>query len=231
VAVRSVSTSQNAGLHNYCTTRYLHPLDKRPEITMSVLQQDSLPRPRTERGSPAHPAEARHLQLVTSHAAGPSLLQSAAAAASRLLALPGAASVCVVDIETGLVLVERARHYADPAGGRRLTQRLHAAREFFGVPAGEIEEIAVTTEDSYHLLCHVGNWGALGAWMGLVMARHAGNLAMARRELTTLRTGSPETWSRPRGTWITRDPAAPATAAGATWARRSRPPGTAAGAE
>ena len=198
---------------------------------MSVLQQDSMPLPGPGRGVPAHPAEPRHLQLVTSPSAGPSLLQSAAAAVSRLLALPGAASVCVVDIETGLVLVERARQFADPAGGRRLAQRLHAAREFFGVPAEEIEEIAVTTGDSYHLLCHVGNWGALGAWVGLVMARDAGNLAMARRELTTLRTSSPETWTRPRGTWVARDSTPRAAGSGATWARRSRPAGTATAAE
>lgn len=104
------------------------------------------------------------------------------AALREMVTIPGARYSCVADDVTGDVLAEHGRPGTDPAAAVRWGSRLRAALR----PAGELEDVMITAEGTYHLLRLVRT-DARTVLVHLSVDRARGNLAMARRALGAVR--------------------------------------------
>ena len=104
------------------------------------------------------------------------------AALREIATIPGARYSCVVDDVTGDVLAEHGRAGHDPAAAVRWGSGLRAALR----PSGELEDVMITAEGTYHLLRPVSA-DSRTVLVHLCVDRASGNLALARRALGELR--------------------------------------------
>lgn len=104
------------------------------------------------------------------------------AALREMATIPGARYSCVADDVTGDVLAEHGRPGPDPAAAVRWGSGLRAALR----PVGELEDVMITAEGTYHLLRMV-RADARTVLVHLSVDRAQGNLAMARRALGEVR--------------------------------------------
>lgn len=104
------------------------------------------------------------------------------AALREIASIPGARYSCVADDVTGDVLAEHGRSDPDPAAAVRWGTGLRAALR----SSGELEDVMITAEGTYHLLrlVHADSRTVL---VHLSVDRIHGNLALARRALGEVR--------------------------------------------
>ncbi len=151
-----------------------------------MIQHSAATTPHHPGVSPAFPAPAIAGSGTSSGALGPRVdgragLDGAVAALPGLIALPGASYVCVVD-GSGRVVDERTEGGADAAPSAAAW--VEATRSGFPGQVAELHDVAVTTQNSFHLLRPVP--GSADAWVYLRVRRGRGNLALARRGLAAL---------------------------------------------
>lgn len=100
----------------------------------------------------------------------------------EIASIPGARYSCVADGVTGDVLAEHGRPGTDAAAAVRWGSGLRAALR----PDGELEDVMITAEGTYHLLRLV-RAPSRTVLVHLSVDRAQGNLALARRALGDVR--------------------------------------------
>ncbi len=159
-------------------------------------------------------------------------MQPFSAALREIAGIPGARYSCVADDVTGDVLAEHGRPGVDPAAAVRWGCGLRAALQH----SGELEDVMITAEGTYHLLRRVRD-GSRTLLVHVSVDRADGNLALARRTLGAIRLAdlspAPEPVEPPRSEPVEARPSAarvpdqraPAALPVRTPARPARAPG------